>query len=210
MKVNHLNSKISITDNIVGAGLSMSSILVWPLMLTLPLLLSSSYSFTSYKSIFPSSWYEYNDFNTTPKPLGLSLGILAVAIGQFFVVSFFYLYRNGYYHLNSTKPTPIQIQGAPSYEFWQGVTTHLSQPEGFVLLTIYLSGTWMLKLMPKSYYSFEGGIDYYKVFLCLALQDGVQYTMHRLEHVVSMEFYRKSHKPHHRFTNPKLLDFWYL
>merc|ERR1712174_153708 len=142
-----------------------------------------------------------------PKPLGLCLGILAVAVGQCFVLLFFYLYRQGYYHLySSSPPSPIQTQGARPYDFWEGVQTHLSQPEGFVLLTAYLSGTWMLKLMPVSYYSFVGGIDYKQVMLCLVLQDGVQFTMHRLEHVVSMEFYRKSHKPHHRFTNPRLFD----
>lgn len=111
-----------------------------------------------------------------------------------------------YNNNNKSFPTSIQMQGAPQYDFFDGLKTHLSQPEGFVLLSIYLSGTWMCKLMPFSYYSFEGGINYHKLFLCLVLQDGVQYTMHRLEHVVSMEFYRKSHKPHHRFTNPRLFD----
>jgi len=200
-----LVSKHSITDEFVTSALSLSTLLVWPLMLTVPLILSSDYSFTSYKTIFPKAWYEYKDFSTTPKPLGLSLGIFAVFIGQCFVLLFFYMYRHGYYHLYSS-PSPIQTQGARPYDFWEGVKTHLSQPEGFVLLTAYLSGTWMLKLMPMSYYSFAGGIDYRQVMLCLVIQDGVQFTMHRLEHVVSMEFYRKSHKPHHRFTNPRLFD----
>merc|ERR1719273_598805 len=63
---------------------------VWPLMLALPLVLTSQYSFTSYDAIFPSSWYEYNPTpvddeqqqqqqHERPKPLGLTLGILAVA-----------------------------------------------------------------------------------------------------------------------------------
>mmetsp|Transcript_11563 Transcript_11563/g.29367 ORF Transcript_11563/g.29367 Transcript_11563/m.29367 type:complete len:145 (-) Transcript_11563:23-457(-) len=30
--------------------------------------------------------------------------------------------------------------------------------------------------------------------------------MHRLEHGVHKAFYRASHKPHHRFTNPRLFD----
>lgn len=30
--------------------------------------------------------------------------------------------------------------------------------------------------------------------------------MHRLEHDVSPAFYKWSHKPHHRFTNPRLFD----
>ena len=61
---------------------------------------------------------------------------------------------------------------------------HLSQPEGFVLLGAYLVGTWMMRLMPPSYYSFEGGIDWTAVALQLVLQDGIQFAMHLLEHKI--------------------------
>ena len=84
------------------------------------------------------------------------------------------------------------------YDYFEGLLDHLSQPEGFVLLTLYLSGTWMCNLMPSTYYSFDGEIDYVKVALCLICQDGIQYAMHRLEHVASPEIYKRSHKPHHR------------
>lgn len=181
-------------------------IVIWPLMLTVPLLLSSKYSFTSYADLFPSSWYEYDSSSMErPTPLGLSLGIFAVAVGQVFVVAFFYLYRNGFFH-HFHNPPPVQAKGAPQYEFWEGVRTHFSQPEGFVLLTAYLSGTWMFRLMPSSYYSFSGGIQWLNLMSCLVIQDGVQFTMHRLEHAVSADFYRRSHKPHHKFTNPRLFD----
>ena len=30
--------------------------------------------------------------------------------------------------------------------------------------------------------------------------------MHRAEHAISPYLYRLSHKPHHRFTNPRLFD----
>lgn len=185
-------------------------IFVWPLLLFLPLLLSNPYSSTSYAQVFDLSWYEY-DFSTgdRPKPLGLCLGILAVGIGQVFVIAYFYLHKYCFYAdstKNSTTPPPIQVKGAPLYKFLEGVKTHLSQPEGFVLLTLYLSGTWMFRLMPPSYYSFEGTIEVEKVFLCLAVQDFVQYVMHRLEHAVSPTFYKYSHKPHHKFTNPRMFD----
>lgn len=49
----------------------------------------------------------------------------------------------------------------------------------------YLVGTWMLGLMPASYYSFAGGIDWKHVLLQLLLQDLVQYVMHMAEHKVS-------------------------
>ena len=41
---------------------------------------------------------------------------------------------------------------------------------------------------------------------CLLVQDFVQYVMHVFEHKASPELYKMSHKPHHRFTNPKLFD----
>jgi len=70
----------------------------------------------------------------------------------------------------------------------------------------YLAGTWMAHLMPDSYYSFEGGVCWWQVAACLLLQDGTQYLMHRVEHSASAELYKASHKPHHRFTNPRLFD----
>uniref|UniRef100_A0A7S1CVL5 Fatty acid hydroxylase domain-containing protein n=1 Tax=Cyclophora tenuis TaxID=216820 RepID=A0A7S1CVL5_CYCTE len=130
---------------------------------------------------------------------------MAVAVGQAFVLLYFYLHKYGYLSLGKT-PRSIQSKGARDYLFDEGLTTHLSQPEGFVLLALYLSLTWMLRLMPESYYSFEGGIQFRETFASLVIQDGLQYIMHRLEHVVSPEFYQRSHKPHHRFTNPRLFD----
>lgn len=185
-------------------------ILVWPLMIFLPLLLSNCVGPTSYKDVFPSSWYEY-DYNSgdRPKPLGVILGILCVGIGQIFVLCYFYLHKYYLYQdfeKDTSSPPSIQVKGAPSYVFSEGLQTHLSQPEGFVLLALYLSGTWMFRLMPPSYYSFEGKIDFISVFFCLAVQDFIQFIMHRLEHVVSPTFYKYSHKPHHKFTNPRLFD----
>ena len=60
--------------------------------------------------------------------------------------------------------------------------------------------------MPDSYYGFEGGVDWARVFACLLIQDGLQYFMHRCEHRISKAFYRASHEPHHQFTNPRLFD----
>lgn len=75
-----------------------------------------------------------------------------------------------------------------------------------MLLGSYLSATWLLNLMPPTYYSFEGGIAWRYVASCLLVQDALQYTAHCMEHRVSAAFYRASHKPHHRFTNPALFD----
>jgi len=182
--------------------LSWTGAIVWPLFLTVPLVLTSGLSPISYE-IFPAAWYDYSDGQ--PKPLGLSLGILAVLVGQIFLLPYFYLHKNGYLSLG-VIPKSIQSKGPPEYQFGEGVATHLSQPEGFVLLGGYLCLTWMFNLMPPSYYNFQGAIQFKETFLSLVIQDGIQYTMHRLEHCVSPEFYKISHKPHHKFTNPRLFD----
>ena len=74
------------------------------------------------------------------------------------------------------------------------------------MLGSYLTMTWMFGLMPQSYYSFSGGIDWIHVALQLLIQDLTQYLMHLVEHRASAAFYQVSHKPHHRFTNPKMFD----
>jgi hypothetical protein len=156
------------------------SMFVWPLIVSLPLVLSSSWSPISYKDVFPAEWY---DIDTSaafkPKPLGLILGIVAVVIGQKAVITFFYLFKFG--HLSATpgqEPTLVQRSKAfAPYQFKDAVASHLFQPEGFVLLGVYLATTWMFHLMPNSYYSFDGSIQWRETFLCLVLQDGFQFTM---------------------------------
>ena len=177
--------------------------MLWPLLLTIPLLLTSPWSPTSFRVLFPVDWY--HDDGSSPKPLGLFLGILAVAVGQLFVLLYFYFHKNAYLS-GGLIPTAIQTKGAPVYEYREGVFTHLSQPEGFVLLGGYLASTWMMGWMPSSYYTFEGTIQWKETIMCLVLQDGIQFVMHRCEHSVSPWLYQKSHKPHHRFTNPRLFD----
>jgi len=134
--------------------------------------------------------------------VGLSLGLGAVVVGQFFMIIYFALRRSGY--LGGL--VSVQKEGARAYEWSEGLLTHLAQPEGFVMLGGYLIGTWMLGLMPASYYSFSGGIEWFKVAQQLLLQDLVQYLMHLLEHRLSPELYKASHKPHHRFINPRIFD----
>lgn len=184
--------------------LPWASAIVWPLILAMPLFMTSSYSPSSYQQLFPVDWYEFDPEKDSPKPLGLTLGILAVVVGQIFVLIVFFAFKYGY--LSGCEPTSVQTKGARPYEFLEGLLTHLSQPEGFVLLGGYLTGTWMLHLMPNSYYSFEGGIQWPQLFACLVIQDTIQYVMHRLEHDLHPKLYQYSHKPHHKFTNPRLFD----
>mmetsp|Transcript_19355 Transcript_19355/g.33214 ORF Transcript_19355/g.33214 Transcript_19355/m.33214 type:complete len:401 (-) Transcript_19355:168-1370(-) len=221
------------SPSIMQSLLPWTGLAIWPLMLFLPLLLNHTTSY-HYATIFPRSWYAINghnwldssleeggiwewgtknfrntidgnnDNNKPPlrHPLGLTLGISAVAIGHVFLLIYFRLHQQQL--LGPT--TPVQKRGAVSYIYSAALTHHLSQPGGFLLLGLYLALTWIYDLLPPSYYSFEGGIQYPLVLACLVVQDCVQFVMHRIEHVAHPKMYRLSHKPHHKFTNPKLFD----
>ena len=173
-----------------------STLILWPLILSVPLLLQHTY-----RDVFREDWYDYS---RGPKPLGLCLGLLAVAVGQVFVLCYQYLRWTGSKYTG--KLVPVQPNEYRVYDYKEAAQEHLSQPEGFALIGGYLTVTWMLHLMPASYYSFEGGVEWGKVAACLLLQDLLQYGMHRAEHKVSKAFYRASHEPHHDFTNPRLFD----
>jgi sterol desaturase/sphingolipid hydroxylase (fatty acid hydroxylase superfamily) len=139
-----------------------------------------------------------------PSPVGLFTGIGAVIVGQIFTLIYYFLLTKG------ALGKPVRIQAAKKGEdpawSWLRILEHLSQPEGFLLLGGYLCGTWMFRLMPSSYYSFEGGVRWDHVAAQLLLTDFFQYLMHLLEHKLSPEIYKFSHKPHHVYTSPKLTD----
>jgi len=186
--------------------------LVWPGICALPLALTLGESNPAYQAIFPPSWYdeaparpERSTYGMADprsvKPLGLTLGLVAVAVGQAFTLCYHALRRASL--LGLVKPIQTTER---TYTFSEGLYSHLMQPEGFALIGGYLIGTWMLGLMPASYYSFEGGVNWAHVAAQLLLQDFFQYIMHLGEHKVSIWVYRNSHKPHHRFTNPRLFD----
>merc|ERR1719478_1908703 len=168
-----------------------ATLILWPLILSVPLLLQHTY-----RDVFEEDWYDYS---RGPKPLGLCLGLLAVAVGQVFVLCYQYLRWTGSKYTG--KLVPVQPNEYRVYDYKEAAQEHLSQPEGFALIGGYLTVTWMLHLMPASYYSFEGGVEWGKVAACLLLQDLLQYGMHRAEHKVSKVFSRAPHEPHHDFTN---------
>ena len=169
---------------------------LWPAIVLLPLALHARY-----ERVFPQRWYEPS---ADHKPLGLSLGILAVTVGQAWVL----LYQAARYHGREIFGPLERVQPNEErpYALGEGVATHLAQPEGFVLLWLYLAVTWLMGWMPPSYYSFEGGICWPRVLACLLVQDAIQCCMHLGEHKIHAAIYRASHKPHHRFTNPRLFD----
>lgn len=146
----------------------------------------------------PSGW---------PSPVGLFLGLAAVAVVQLFVtLPYYYALRTGI-----IKRPFIQIKrqakGVDMEEsFLHGVFKHLSNPEGFVLLGGYLSGTWMFGLMPASYYLlWETRPSLLDVVLQLLINDLYQTLAHLAEHQIK-SIYKKAHKPHHKHTSPRLFD----
>lgn len=88
-----------------------------------------------------------------PDPVGLMSGIFAVICGQIVVLCYHY------WHVHFCGSRRIQTQDVHPSPFWPGTLSHLSQPEGFILLGGYLTGTWMFNLMPKTYYRWEGGFN---------------------------------------------------
>ena len=139
----------------------------------------------------------------TWQPLGLCLGLLSTAVGQVGVLL---------YHRLTLLQDPAELKSkevqrgrVPVYSYWDGVKSHISQPEGLLLLASYLSGTWVFGLMGESYYSFEGGVDVGVVCAQLVVQDFLQTMMHLAEHRLP-SLYVVSHKPHHRFKAPRLFD----
>jgi len=170
----------------------------WPAILAVPLLLGYNDGARRFiPARFHEPWVE-----GWPAPLGLCLGLLAVAVGQVVIVVYHYLHINGAFG----PAVPVQSEGARPSSFSAALRSHVSQPEGFVLVGSWLITTWMLNILPKAYYSFDGGIEWSKVAAGLLLQDALQWGMHLAEHKIHATIYQYSHKPHHRFVNPIMFD----
>tara|TARA_B110000208_G_C11683386_1_gene399654 strand:- start:65 stop:1054 length:990 start_codon:yes stop_codon:yes gene_type:complete len=171
------------------------------------LILFSAYlQYTVAGDTFLSPLAEDATTTTSISPVGLSLGILAVAFVQVFLTLPYYwmLRHNVLQRPFIQKKRPLQQK-----PFWSGLVAHLSRAEGFVLLGGYLCGTWMFGLMPLSYYDLnrralcmETVVD---VGIQLLLNDFYQTLAHLLEHQVA-RIYKKAHKPHHKFISPELFD----
>jgi sterol desaturase/sphingolipid hydroxylase (fatty acid hydroxylase superfamily) len=130
---------------------------------------------------------------------------------------------------NNNKYTIIQPNTFKPYNLPLSIQSHLSQPEGFMLLGSYLTLYWLSNTMPSVYYSFPvaaaaaaaAGVDpspstlspstlaalaalatsLAKVTINLAITDLLQYTAHRIEHMYA---YTLTHKPHHVYKSPTM------
>jgi sterol desaturase/sphingolipid hydroxylase (fatty acid hydroxylase superfamily) len=82
------------------------------------------------------------------------------------------------------------------------VYEHLKEPGSFLMMIAYLSFVWMLSLLPASYYD-AGPLVWWHVAAQFVVVDIFTTIAHLVEHNW-VALYIRSHKMHHRFTNPKL------
>lgn len=136
-----------------------------------------------------------------PSPVGLSLGLLAVVVAQIALIAYHYV-RLAYF---ATRRVQKDLR---PYRFADGIRSHVANPGGIVMLAAYLCITWMWDLMPCSYYHFDGGVRWWMVVAQVTSQDFLMFLLHYFEHKgpLGPKFYQTSHKPHHRFVNPRLFD----
>lgn len=143
-----------------------------------------------------------------PSPLGLSMGIGSVFIFQILLVAFHYAR-----HRFPSESLTIRVD-KPILNFRKELLAHLMRWEGFALLLPYLCLTWMLGLMPNSYYELDASNTCFPVFdffdptllwMQLLSVDFFMYLAHITEHRLSW-IYRKGHKQHHIHRNPRLFD----
>jgi sterol desaturase/sphingolipid hydroxylase (fatty acid hydroxylase superfamily) len=136
-----------------------------------------------------------------PSPVGLTLGILFALVAQIAVIAYHYA------RLRWCATRRVQTAPRP-YEFFEGIQSHLANPGGILMMVVYLCATWMFDVMPCSYYRFSGGVRWWMVFAQIACQDLLMFLLHYFEHKgpLGPAFYKRSHKPHHRYVNPRLFD----
>ena len=78
--------------------------------------------YTSAPTAGPNNIHGFTE--NRPGPLGLCLGLAAVAVGKVFLLAYHFLHLSGYFG----KITPIQSKGAPDYNYLEGVRTHRAGP----------------------------------------------------------------------------------
>lgn len=88
----------------------------------LPFSLSLPSWYTSAPTAGPNNIHGFTE--NRPGPLGLCLGLAAVAVGKVFLLAYHFLHLSGYFG----KITPIQSKGAPDYNYLEGVRTHRAGP----------------------------------------------------------------------------------
>lgn len=138
-----------------------------------------------------------------PQLPGLLYGLGLVAASNVGVVCWHALWRAS----GLAKPVNRRKYGdtAPDFEWAKSLKKHLSSWEGYFLLVTYLSSVWYGNLLPNSYYDFDSPLVITDVLWQLVFVDFFGFVVHLIEHAI-LGLYVRSHKPHHQYINPKLLE----
>jgi len=146
------------------------------------------------------TWFESRNW---PSPVGLSMGLGMVLVFQVIVIFYYMICRKT--HNAFGYPRTIQFVAPMQKTLTEELWGHVSAPESFLMVFGYLTGVWMLGLLPSSYYDRTQPIKWLQVLLQFLVVDFWTYVSHRLEHY-SPTYYQMSHKNHHVFINPKLYN----
>lgn len=157
-----------------------------------------------YLSLLHTYRAAFHEDSTAESNIGLMWGLTFAGVGQVCVLTFHYLRRE----LGWLRPN-LRLQHSKPYStrksFVSQVYRHVAKPSSLFMIGAYLILTWVLKLMPTSYYRETDCVDWSHVVAQLLVVDVFTYINHRAEHVL-VPLYISSHKPHHRFTNPNVFD----
>lgn len=158
-----------------------------------------------------------------PQSRGLIYGLTGVVICQFLIIIYQFLRRE-----TQIREASEQVRIQPKRKgfflenFWKDTSNHFMNPSAFSLMLPYLVLTWLLNLMPSSYYvlysnstsstvaSFEENLNYQwpsfkNILLQLLIVDYFTYCYHIIEHNIP-RLYINSHKPHHKYVSPQLFN----
>lgn len=139
-----------------------------------------------------------------PDSDGLCGGLAAVVVAQVAIVVYQYWRRfsivaGAHAHLIQKQETAYERS------FAADVARHLSNPGAFLLMLPYLCLTWWFRLMPESYYDWGRPVSWPMVLAQLLVVDFFTFSFHVAQHALPA-LYKRSHKPHHRFTRPQLFN----
>ena len=99
----------------------------------------------------------------------------------------------------------IQIRSPPDATLAADLYEHVTNPESFLMVFGYLTSVWMLRLLPAAYYDTASPLVWWHVAAQFVVVDIFTTAAHLLEHNWP-SLYKRSHKMHHRFINPKLYN----
>lgn len=158
--------------------------------------------YTCAKAVFQAIPTLISTNKTSPSPNGLLLGLGSVAAAQALLVAYQYHRRKS---ADKLRVMSIQLKDYKyDSSFFDDAVHHVKRVE-LLLLVPYLAVTWMLNLMPSSYYDLNSAPSAGDVILQLLFVDFFTYSFHLILHTFP-KLYIPSHKPHHKFTNPQLFD----